>query len=288
MRWSRGLSLLSLTLLVLLNTVNASAESPSQKRPEAQASQPQASANQTQNAETYTTPTVPASKPEDAKQVQTKHPKIANNSDGYIKTQIALVNATERLVNATIGLVVIGAVDVVILAIQIYWLWQTAKATTLALRTDRPVLVVKFVNPKCKSAEGKSMVSSEVYLQNLGKSPAVIVKALSGLRVQHKEPLNLEPPDYSQCLRSWIDQSVISPGVTVSIGIANSLQLTSKEFEHVTTLRWTIVAYGLLSYRDPAFEDEYPITFQWIYRPPREGKPDGDFLLGYDEHQRWK
>jgi hypothetical protein len=295
MRWSRGLSpLILIQLALLLSGTRVSAESPSLgKAPTPQSEQTTLGQNKTQQRQSPPAQTSPTKETigtdkgahSTASQTGTNEPEQPLWWKNFQLWQVLFdgVLVVETFFLAKFSFQLVSVTDEMKKATA-----QAAKAATLALRTDRPVLVVKFVSPKCKSLDDKSIVSSEVYFQNLGKGPAVIAKALSTLRVQRKDPLHLEPPDYSQCLRSWIDQSVVSPATTVSVGISNALQLSSKEFEHVTAMRWTIVAYGLLSYRDPAFEDdEYEIAFQWIYRPPRDGKPDGDFLLGYAEHQRW-
>lgn len=176
---------------------------------------------------------------------------------------------------------------------------ETSKATALALREDRPILVVKNVTMDHGQWQQQRYFGATAHVHNIGKRVAVVTEArLSHVCFGDRELLRVERPIFEWAWRCIISQPIIPIDGVFEIypflgmdewwgALSHDAWFTSEDrFQMLMNNHLHLITYGMILYRDAAVGDEYRTEFYWHYRHPRDDAPNGDWFIGRPDFQR--
>jgi|SRR6266851_3825901 len=202
-------------------------------------------------------------------------------TDEALKLNRLLTLYTGQLAVYTWRLVLIGFLQIAVTAFQAFLLIRSFRIAQLALRTDRPYLLVERGNldgvvydeTTPNEINGELRKFPDFFprtffnFRNYGKSPALIhdavilmtvVKALPPARdFEGSTPIHIHLPAIAAG-EPWNPPAYFGP---VGIDFADHLNAISERAEQ-------LIAYGRVRYED-VLGNPYETGFCWIYYPPR-------------------
>jgi hypothetical protein len=190
------------------------------------------------------------------------------SSDTYVREEA----------NYTLLLVIVGALAVFV-AVLGYCATknaadaarESARAAKLALKANRPYLLIGKIECTVFAARGGDLVSATIHFRNYGKGPALVDTLL--LAMDGKIPTGR---DYSNCISFTLTSRAIAASGTSKCKIEHLL-------EHGSTS--PLILYGHLTYRDVFREpDPYQTGLLWRYIPFSRLSGDAHFRYGGDEY----
>jgi len=182
------------------------------------------------------------------------------------------------------GLFIVGALYTFFAAWQLIQIRRQANIATLALRTDRPYLILEYAQltgvlsgdgpvtketPQLEELITPPRFFPRVVLnfRNYGKGPVIFGEGIIRIDAFATMPA---ARDFSGCQRMGLQANAVrAGGIWRPLAQFNSEVDWTALFPDIAAGRKSLIAYECVRYTDPIGKDTYETGFCWIFIPPR-------------------